>query len=1040
MFAPLVSNSALLFDERSSMRYLVAFLVVAVLVRVGSAQEINFSRQIRPLLSDKCFACHGPDAKKREASFRLDQKESALGKAESGKHVIVPKDINASELIARITSSDGDLRMPPADTNKSLTKDEIELLKKWVAQGANWQEHWAFVAPVKAKAPKVSSANWAISPVDHFVLARLEAVNLKPGSAASKETLIRRVTFDLTGLPPTPEAVQAFLSDKSDVAYEKLIDGLLKSRAYGEHMARFWLDAARYGDTHGLHLDNYREMWPYRDWVVNAFNSNIGFDQFVTEQLAGDLLPNATQGQIVATGFNRCHVTTGEGGSIKEEVYVRNVVDRVVTTGTVFMGMTFECTRCHDHKYDPFTMKEFYSMFAYFNNLDAQPMDGNKKDHAPVLRYQSVEQRKEIADLGDKITTTRAAITQALAEYKFVEPPKPSPTKADAPTEFVWIEDAVPAGAGAQGGWTFVKSPKPVFSGKTSSTRTAVGLSQHFFEKAAKPLKVSARDVLFSYVYLDPKNPPKEIMLQWNSGKWSHRAYWGGNLIDWGKDKTAERKHHGDLPKAGEWVRLEIKVADVGLKPGAMINGWAFTQFDGTTYWDKSGIVSQSNQNRSYDSLIAWRADMQATKGAGLPNEIKAVALKSELSKSEQQTIRDYFIEHVLVASRAKFKPLQDEVAKNEAQIKKIESAAATTLIFKERKDLKAAFLLNRGEYDQKRNEVKRGTPAVLPPFPTDAPQNRLGLAKWLTTSSHPLTARVAVNRFWQQVFGIGLVKTAEDFGSQGEQPSHPDLLDWLSVTFMEEGWDVKKTMKRLVMSAAYRQSSRVSPELIDVDPENRLVSRGPRFRLDAEMLRDQALAYANLLNNKIGGPSVKPPQPDGLWFAVGYSGSNTVRFKSDQGAERVHRRSLYTFIKRTAPPPQMSTFDAPSRESCMVRRERTNTPLQALLLMNDPQFVECARALGERAMKEGGKTTADRANFMLQLCTARKPQPDEIKELVEVWSDVLKVYKLEVEGAKKLISIGESKADPSLDVSELAAWTISANIVLNMDEVLTKN
>jgi hypothetical protein len=1022
------------------MRYLLASLLIATQIQIGEAGDIDFSRQIRPLLSDKCFACHGPDAKKRKAGFRLDQKQSALGKADSGEHVIVPKNLGASELIARITSDDAELRMPPASTNKSLSKSEIGLLKQWVIEGANWQQHWAFIAPVKAEAPKVTQAKWVANEVDGFILARLEAAKLKPTQQADKATLIRRVTFDLTGLPPTFAEVRSFMNDKSDDAYQKLVDRLLKSEAYGEHMARYWLDAARYGDTHGLHLDNYREMWPYRDWVVNAFNSNMGYDRFVTEQLAGDLLKNPTQDQIVATGFNRCHVTTGEGGSIKEEVYVRNVVDRVVTTGTVFMGMTFECTRCHDHKYDPFTMREFYSLFAYFNNLDAAPMDGNKKDHAPVARYLSKEQRSQIVDHRDNIDVTRVVLKKRVAEFEYVEPARPTPSKVTGPTEFVWFDDAVPTGANAQGGWSFVTKPKPVFSGKNSSTRTVVGRGQHFFDKASKPLKISAGDVLFSYVYLDPKNPPKEIMLQWNSGNWNHRAYWGGNLIAWGKDKTGQRKHHGDLPKTGEWVRLEVKVADVGMKPGTMINGWAFTQFDGTVYWDKSGIVSKSNQNRVYESLAAWQQDMKAAKGSGLPPNINALAIKKKLSDNEGQQLRDYFIEHVYAKTRAQFKPLHDTIAKSEASVKAIEAAAATTLIFRERKEIKPAFLLDRGEYDQKRDQVQRGTPSVLPPLSKTAPANRLGLAQWLTDPGHPLTARVAVNRFWQQMFGVGLVKTSEDFGSQGERPSHPKLLDWLAVQFMAEGWDVKKTMKRIVLSSAYRQSSRITAQLLEVDPENRLISRGPRFRLDAEMLRDQALAHANLLNRKIGGPSVKPPQPDGLWFAVGYSGSNTVRFKADQGDERVHRRTLYTFIKRTSPPPQMSTFDAPSRESCTVRRERTNTPLQALLLMNDPQYVECARVLAERIMKEGGKTTATRATFVLQLCIARRPADDEVEELVKVWNDLLVYYKEDPSLAKKLLAIGESKVDPSLDANTLAAWTLTANLVLNLDEVLTKN
>jgi hypothetical protein len=1031
-------------------RFSLLALSLSAIALVASAHSarseddsIDFSRDIRPILSNNCFACHGPDEKQRKGGFRLDEKTSALGQGESGETVIVPGKIEASELVTRILSDDADLRMPPADSNKKLKAEEIELLKKWVADGADWQEHWAFIAPKKPTKPELAKPDWVRNPIDWFILRKLEQSKLAPSQEATCETLIRRVTFDLTGLPPTLAEIGAFLKDDSPQAYEKLVDRLLKSPAFGEHMARFWLDAARYGDTHGLHLDNYREMWAYRDWVVNAFNSNKPHDEFIIEQLAGDLLPDATDDQLIATGFNRNHVTTGEGGSIKEEVYVRNVVDRVVTTGTVFMGMTFDCTRCHDHKYDPFTQKDFYSMFGFFNSIDGNAMDGNKKDHAPALKVFTAEQKQKMSDLEKQIAATQQDIQNALASFKYVEPENPTEPKLSEPTEFVWVDDAVPAGANAQGNtpWKFVSEPKPV-SGKTASTRTATGLSQHFFNQAKETLKIAEGDVFFCYVYLDPKNPPKEIMLQWNDGTWEHRARWGGNQIPWGKDNSPSRLNKGELPKAGEWVRLEVAAKDVGLNAGSQVNGWAFTQFDGTVHWDKAGVVSSTNQKPLYDSLALWDRDQKAAKGGSLPANVKAIVLLEVKKRNESQKrkLLDYFVEHVFVGSRDKFEAKHKVIAESQKQITTTRTSAATTLIFREKAELRPSFMLTRGEYDQRGDQVARGTPSVLPPMPKDAPLNRLGFAQWLTDRSHPLTARVTVNRLWQQMFGVGLVKTSEDFGSQGEPPSHPQLLDWLAVTFQEDGWDVKKMMRRIVMSATYRQLSKVTLTLIERDPQNRLLARGPRFRLDAEMLRDQALAVSGLLNRKMGGPSVKPPQPDGLWFAVGYSGSNTVRFKADAGSDNVHRRALYTFIKRTAPPPQMSIIDAPSREACSVRRERTNTPLLALLLLNDPQYFECARMLAERTLKEGGETPKNRLQFIFRISAGRLPSDSELNELTTILTDLRKVYSDDTAGAAKLLGVEVAPEGEPAAQAQLAAWVNVANLILNLDEVLTKS
>lgn len=1004
-------------------------------------ERISFDRQIRPILSDRCYACHGPDEAARQGGLRLDLKEGAFGAGDSGETAIVPGDASASELVARIRSEDESQRMPPAEAQKPLTQEEVELLTRWIAEGAAWSEHWAFVAPMRPDVPSIDGDAWSRGPIDAFVLGRLKNEGLVPQPEADKTILLRRVTFDLTGLPPTREEIAAFLADPSPNAYEQVVDRLLGSQAYAEHMTRYWLDAARYGDTHGLHLDNYREMWLYRDWVIDAFDKNLPYDRFVTEQLAGDLLPNPTEDQLIATGFNRCHVTTGEGGSIADEVKMRNVVDRVFTTGTVFMGLTMDCTRCHDHKFDPLTQKDYYSFYAFFNNLDGSPLDGNVKDHAPAISVLTDAQRAEKNAAETQLAELRTRIGAEVAKIAYVEPASKEPLPPPEPKEFVWIDDATPEGADPQGGWTFVGAPSPVFSGEKSHTRKAAGLSQHFVQNAKTPLKIAEGDVFFAYVYLDPADPPKEIMLQFNDGSWEHRAFWGENVIPWGADGQPSRFAKGALPKAGEWARLEVSAADVGLAPGAAVGGWAFTQHDGTTFWDKAGILSKAEQNKSYASFAEWLTDKRADKGAGLSAELQAIVAKpeAELSADERTKTLAHFVERVWIDSRATFDPLHQQVAALEEKLKSIAAAAPTTLVFKEKATPSTARIFDRGEYDKPKEEVQRAVPAFLPPLPEGAPLNRLGVAQWLVHPSHPLTARVAVNRFWQQFFGVGLVETSEDFGSQGSPPSHPELLDWMAVEFRESGWNVKALLKRIAMSSTYRQSSKATLEDYERDPKNRLLARGPRFRLDAEALRDQALAVSGLLHDQVGGPSVKPPQPE-LWSAVGFVGSNTMTFSADQGHEKVHRRTLYTFLKRTAPAPQLQTIDAPSREQCTLRRERTNTPLQALLLLNDPQYFEAARALAGLALAEGGDGDDARAKWLLETALARAASAEEVAEVVRFVDAQREDFAAKPEDAKAVAEFGGSAIPAGHEVPDVAAWTLAANLILNLDEVLTKN
>ncbi|MBM83067.1 MAG: hypothetical protein CMJ78_21105 [Planctomycetaceae bacterium] len=950
----------------------VAIALVVTTSAFAESAPIQFNRDIRPILSDKCFHCHGPDSASRQGDLRLDQKVAASSVIKSG-------DVAASELIARITHKDTEQRMPPSDSGRTLSRGEIELLTRWVEQGAAWQEHWSFVPPARPAVPEVKQKAWIQNSIDRFVLARLEAIGMQPSPRATKTALIRRVTFDLTGLPPTLPEIDAFLDDDSTEAFERVVDRLLESHHYGERMASDWLDAARYADSHGYSLDRRRVMWPWRDWVIHAYNENMPFDRFTVEQIAGDLLPNATIAQQVATGFNRNHPIQSEGGVINEEYRVETVVDRVETTSAVFLGMTMGCGRCHDHKYEPISQREFYQFYAFFNNVPETAHVGNRDNDAdkPFLAAPSVLQNVQIKQLETQI----AAAEKALQAVESGPPPKP--------VERVWIDDTLPAGAVPFGNgsgpqeFRFVSGEgHPVLAGKKSSQRTSNGLGQHGFQNAV-PLTVSTGTKLFAHVFLDPKNPPQEIMLQWHGANgWEHRAYWGGNHIAWGADKTISRLPMGAMPETGKWIRLEVDATAVGFKTGSQINGWAFTQFGGSVHWDKAGIVTVVQP----------------------PAVAKLAALKAEL-----QTIRTH-------------KP--------------------TVMVMSELTPRRKTFVLTRGQYDQpSKVEVTPSIPAVLGKLPAkskeNAVANRLTLALWLASPENPLTARVAVNRYWQMYFGSGLVTTPEDFGTQGMRPSHPELLDWLATEFVRTGWDVKAMQKLIVMSATYQQSSRMTPAQLERDPKNKMLARGTRFRLPAEMIRDNALAISGLMVDRLGGPSVRPYQPPGLWDDVVYG--NVPRFKQDHG-DKLYRRSLYIYWKRSVPPPNLQMFDAPSREACVLQRSRTNTPLAALVLMNDPTYVEAAKKLAERSLVEAGKRERERLGFMFRLATSRQPDQKEVPLMQDVLDRARSHYDKNREDAKKLMQIGESSIGKDVDVVEAAAYTAIAIALLNLDETITRN
>ncbi|MEP6671044.1 MAG: PSD1 and planctomycete cytochrome C domain-containing protein [Chthoniobacter sp.] len=1041
---------SLLSPHRLATTLVAGLLSVAFGQAVGAdAEKLQFNRDIRPILSDKCFACHGIDAKKREAKLRLDLVEGALKPNEDGDTPIKPGDLAKSEVWQRIISDDKDDMMPPPKSHKTLTAEQKQTIKHWIEQGAPYQKHWAFEAPVKSPLPDIGDQKaLAKNPIDAFIIARLQKEGLKISPEADRATLIRRVTFDLTGLPPTPAEVDAFVADPSPDAYDKVVTRLLASPHYGEHMAHYWLDEARYGDTHGLHLDNERSMWPYRDWVIGAYNRNLPFDQFTIEQLAGDLLPNATRDQIIASGFNRCNVTTSEGGSIDAEYVFRYAVDRTATTVNTWLGLTAQCAVCHDHKFDPISQKEFYQLYSFFHSAADPAMDGNKLLTPPILKLSDAEQEKKLADYEAKIAGTQKQINEALATIDYTDPATIQPTPPIEETESVWFDDDFPAGAKPEVAGDPIKwvtaDEGPVFSGKRALKRTGKGVVQDYYGGGAAPLEVPPGGKLFAYVYLEPTDSPKAIMLQYHKGDWLHRAVWGDyEAIQFGQANTTERVNMGALPNTGIWTRLEFNAEKVGLKPGDLITGLAYTQFGGTVYWDKAGVTGRKDPAADATlSQLVWEKKHDGKNTPELPADINKIfrgIKRTDRNAAQQKQLRDYFIVNVLATAKPTFDPLNNELAKLKKDRDALDGNIPATLVMNDMPQPRDSFIMIRGQYDKPGEQVHSNVPSMFPPLPNTQNPTRLDFARWLVAPENPLTARVTVNRLWQQFFGYGLVKTSADFGSQGEPPSHPELLDWLAVTFRESGWDTKAFIRGIVTSATYRQSSAATPELWKRDPENRLLARGPRFRFDAEVIRDNALYVSGLLKDQLGGKGVKTYQPPNIWEPVGFGGSNTRFYKQDTG-DALYRRSIYTFIKRTAPAPYMTTFDAPSREQFCTRRERSDTPLQALQLMNDVQHFEAARALAGRILTEGGDATPARLAWAFRTVVGRRPTDHET---IIVWGALekhLARYQKDPEAAKAAVHNGESTPPANLSEPELAAWTLVANLLLNLDETVTKN
>ena len=1048
--------------------------LTAVMATAASAAQnaverpISFNRDILPILSNNCFACHGPDEKKRETRFHFDTEEGAFAK----DGVIVRGKASESLLIEMITHPDPKERMPPPDSGHSLTEKQIALLRRWIDEGAKWDTHWAFTPPRPHEPPAVTRGGSVRNPIDRFILARLEREGLKPSPEADKTTLLRRVTYDLTGLPPTPAEVDAFVADRSPDAYEKRVDALLQSPRYGERMAMPWLDAARYADTHGYHIDSHRVMWPWRDWVIKAFNTNLPFDRFTIEQLAGDLLPDATREQKVASGFNRNHMVNFEGGAIADEYQVEYVVDRVEATSSAFMGLTMGCARCHTHKFDPITHKEFYQFFAFFNTVPEAGLDGRRGNAAPFLPLPTRAQQARLDELDAAIEAREKALDdevvaplQAAWEKALEEKIFPLDDPAGLTAHYELDGNFSDLSGRFQHGRTITGEPTfdagqvgraVSFDGDTEVSFGNVGGFDRS-DRFSLAAWVRGRGNQPIYVFQKIEDGDGRRGYEWRFDdvvlvdiqKWAARL-----TISLASDAPAGtiRIRTRERLRLGDWHHIVLTYDGSGKAAGLFlyVNG-KLAETDVVSDTLAGAIATAAPLRVGHRAFgppfVGQIDDLRLYNKVLTPDHVEQLAvhyrtrvilsgLIGKPSKEAAEGVREYFLTHAapepLRLAHAELQTLREARADFEKQI-------PTAMVMAEMKKPRDTFVLARGDYRYQTEKVAPGVPAILPPLPKEAPLNRLTLAKWLVDPGHPLTSRVAVNRFWQMYFGVGIVKTQEDFGVQGEPPVHPELLDWLATEFVRTGWDVRAMQRLIVTSATYRQASAVTSALLEKDPENRLLARGPRLRLPAEMIRDTALAASGLLNGEIGGPSVLPYQPKGLWEEMAFGEGYSAQAYEQSHRKDLYRRGMYTFWKRTVPPASLATFDAPDREKCTARRAQTNTPLQALVLLNDPTYVEAARALAERTLLEGGKDEKSRVAYAFRLATARTPSGRESGVLRGLLKRQRDVYRKDPKAAAKFVSVGESKRDPRLDVAELAAWTTVTSAILNLDETITK-
>ena len=1082
-------NVNFLLINRTSVRNCLAILLLALTTAAPMSSsraaegDVNFNRDIRPILSDKCFACHGLDKLARKADLRLDQRESAI---ETG--AIVPGQPEKSSLVERILSTDDEAVMPPKKTNKPLTDEQKALLQKWIKEGAEYHPHWSFI-PVAEQIPVPTPSDpshWIRSPIDAFVLDRLHREKIEPAAETSREKWLRRVRFDLTGLPPSLAELDGFLADQSPNAYERVVDQLLENQAFGERVANEWLDVARFADTFGYQADRDMHMWPWRDWVIRAFNENLPYDQFITWQTAGDLLPDATRDQRLATAFNRLHRQTNEGGSTEEEFRQSYIADRIVTNGTAFLGLTLECARCHNHKYDPITQADFYQLAAFFSNIDEHGLYSHFTETAPTpaLPLYEGDQQVRHAELVSKIRLMEEQLNQIREEAKLrfarhplskveipdaaslievlnresppVDTPATGTAAVDAKSKLlpklrmtfddvkVAGENKLVAGLSGQaiefGGDDAQACPGSGQYGRTSPFSIALWIKPAENKPRVAVLHqcVAAEDAAYRgySLILDNGHPQFSLIHFWPGNaiqvlsqepipvnEWTHIAivYDGSSraagfhlylngvpaAVTVVKDNLTRdikyRAEWGDSNSGGVELSLGARFRDVGFRHGMI---------DELSVYDRE--------------ISAWEVAKSFLEVATPTSAARETCLKAASSARFEH----YLLRHD-EPYRATFQELQSLRNEENELITQVRQIMAMV----ELPEARPTHILKRGAYDAPGELVTADTPASMLPFPREYPRNRLGLAKWLTDPRNPLPSRVAVNRFWSLFFGRGLVASVEDFGGQGQIPSHPELLDWLARDFMDHGWNVKRLCKQIVLSATYRQSSQPrNVKLYAEDPDNRLLGRGPRYRLSAEQIRDNALAVSGLLVPKIGGPSVMPYQPAGLWEEAG-TGKSYAQAKG----EGLYRRSLYTFWRRTSPPPSMLTFDATGRETCTARRERTATPLQSLVLLNDPQFNEAARVLAQKLLEQSDVSLDDRIRAAFRMLTSRSPSEKELAILGRLYREQKSHFEAVPDSARDFLTIGETPRDERMNPEELAAMAVVVKSLMSFDECVTK-
>ena len=1012
-------------------------------------ETVDFNFHVKPILSDRCFACHGPDEAKRGAGLRLDTEEGMFSALESGGFAIVKGKPHKSKILERIHSEDPEQVMPPPESNLTLTKHEIAILEKWIDQGAEYKQHWSFITPMKKELPSVQQTDWVQNEIDHFVLHKIEANGLTPSAKASKEALIRRVTFDLTGLPPTLEEVDAFLADQSEEAYEKVVDRLLASTQYGERMASDWLVVARYGDTHGYEADSKRDAWQWRDWVIQAFNENKPYDEFITEQLAGDLLENPQRDQLIATAFNRNHLMNSENGIIDEEWRVEYVSDRTNTTGKALMGLTMECAKCHDHKYDPISQKEYFGLFAFFNNVDEPGQIRYQTQAAPVLHLTSEQEDRVLAKVEKVSAEQRASIAQFIQDLEQEENWKSSVNKQGVNLNkglrvHVPFERTLKGADGKifvnranakhpivfTGDELFVDGPigkaleydginETVLKDKYNSFASNEPFSHAFWMKFPEPFKMArimgTEDGSFDkvpgyYLYIDGEKITYLLASTW----------------DYNYIKVTSKQ---DFP-FDQWVHITATYDGSSKASGVQI------------YLDGKPMalnILKDNLTKNLNTL-AWFKIGHTTFQGGAIDDFRTynrVLTRPEIRTLAKQEVTeadwfDYYVHEQSKELKTMRRELQETL---QERIALLDTVPQLMVMGDLQDSIRPTYVLNRGVYDDLGDEVFAQTPQAVLSFPEDLPKNRLGLSQWLFAPENPLTARVMVNRMWQMIFGKGIVATPDDFGNQGSLPTHPALLDWLAVEFQDLNWDMKALYKKMVMSATYQQSTTVSAELLEVDPNNELLARSSRPRLPAEMIRDQALSISGLLVDSIGGEPVKPYQPAGLWAQVS---STKIPYVQDHG-ENLYRRSLYTYWKRAVPPPNMLTLDAASRHTCTVKTDATSTPLQALVLLNDVQFVEAARVLAQNILLE---EKDDIANIQLAFrkATSRLPNARELEVLQELLDDSRQDFNAAPNSARELLAMGEYPVERSLEQVELAAFTMVTSAIFNLNETISKS